>query len=70
MLMELLAAWERDYDVMSPDYVTQPYPVWDEMRTTCPRGTHRPPRRLMDGDHLSECHPTSLKIRGRSAHTT
>jgi cytochrome P450 len=28
--------WERDYDVMDPDCVADPYPVWDEMRATCP----------------------------------
>ena len=34
--MAQLAAWEQDFDVMAPDYVADPYPVWDEMRTTCP----------------------------------
>ncbi len=34
--MEQLAAWEHGFDVMAPDYVADPYPVWDEMRTTCP----------------------------------
>jgi cytochrome P450 len=36
MIMEQLAAWDQDFDVMAPDYVNDPYPVWDEMRTTCP----------------------------------
>ena len=34
--MAQLAAWEQDFDVMAPDYVADPYPGWDEMRTTCP----------------------------------
>jgi hypothetical protein len=28
--------WSTDYDIFDPAYVTEPYPVWDEMRRTCP----------------------------------
>ena len=28
--MAQTSVWERDYDVMDPDYVADPYPVWDE----------------------------------------
>jgi hypothetical protein len=28
--------WERDFDVMDRHYIANPYPVWDEMRTSCP----------------------------------
>jgi cytochrome P450 len=34
--MAELTALEHDFDVMAADYVADPYPVWDEMRTTCP----------------------------------
>ena len=29
-------SWAHDYDVFDPDYVTDPYPIWDQLRTTCP----------------------------------
>ena len=28
--------WATDYDVLDPEYVRNPYPVWDELRTGCP----------------------------------
>lgn len=28
--------WAIDYDVMDHDYVVNPYPIWDELRHTCP----------------------------------
>ena len=28
--------WATDYDVMDPGYVENPYPIWDELRSTCP----------------------------------
>ena len=28
--------WSTDYDIFDPAYVTEPYPVWDELRRTCP----------------------------------
>ncbi len=28
--------WATDYDVMDHDYVVNPYPIWDELRQTCP----------------------------------
>lgn len=30
------ADWTTDYDVMDPDYVVDPYPVWDDLRRECP----------------------------------
>jgi cytochrome P450 len=28
--------WSTDYDVFDAGYVEQPFPIWDELRTTCP----------------------------------
>lgn len=28
--------WATDYDVLDPEYVRHPYPVWDELRAGCP----------------------------------
>ena len=28
--------WETDYDILDPDYVADPFPVWDDLRKTCP----------------------------------
>ena len=28
--------WETDYDVFDPDYVADPFPIWDDLRQGCP----------------------------------
>jgi cytochrome P450 len=28
--------WEADYDVLDQEYVTNPYPIWDHLRSQCP----------------------------------
>ena len=28
--------WATDYDIFDPDYVRDPYPIWDELREKCP----------------------------------
>jgi len=28
--------WKTDYDIFDPDYVKNPFPVWDEIRSKCP----------------------------------
>ena len=28
--------WTSDFDVMDPGYVEDPFPIWDELRKTCP----------------------------------
>jgi len=28
--------WGTDYDILDPDYVADPYPVWDDLRRHCP----------------------------------
>ena len=31
-----VAGWDNDFDVLSPEYVQDPYPIWDRLRRTCP----------------------------------
>jgi cytochrome P450 len=31
-----VADWTTDYDILDPDYVADPYPVWDDLREQCP----------------------------------
>ena len=28
--------WASDYDIFHPDYVTDPAPIWDDLRARCP----------------------------------
>ena len=28
--------WASDYDIFDPQYVADPFPIWDELRETCP----------------------------------
>ena len=28
--------WDTDFDVMSPAYINDPFPIWDDLRTGCP----------------------------------
>jgi cytochrome P450 len=28
--------WTTDYDILDPEYVANPYPVWDDLREQCP----------------------------------
>ncbi len=28
--------WDSDFDVLSPQYLNEPYAIWDELRLTCP----------------------------------
>ena len=36
MPTEPVSDWTSDYDILDPEYVTHPYPVWDDLRQTCP----------------------------------
>jgi cytochrome P450 len=46
--------WESDFDVLAPEYVADPFSVWDELRQTCPvahtdrRGSTWLPTRYQD----------------------
>jgi len=28
--------WTTDYDIFDPEYITEPYPIWNELRERCP----------------------------------
>ena len=28
--------WAEDYDVFDPDFIRNPFPVWDDLRARCP----------------------------------
>ncbi len=49
-----VADWTTDFDVLDPSYVTDPFTVWDSLRTTCPvahterRGSTWLPTRYQD----------------------
>jgi cytochrome P450 len=49
-----VSAWASDYDVLDARYVADPFPIWDELRTTCPiahtdrRGSTWMPTRYQD----------------------
>ena len=36
MTRETVRDWATDYDIFDPEYVKNPYPVWDELRQRCP----------------------------------
>jgi len=46
--------WDTDFDVLSPEYVADPYRIWDELRSACPvahtdrRGSTWLPTRYQD----------------------
>jgi cytochrome P450 len=36
MATEPVTDWTSDYDILDSEYVTNPYPVWDDLRQQCP----------------------------------
>ena len=36
MANEPVTDWTSDYDILDSEYVTNPYPVWDDLRQQCP----------------------------------
>ncbi len=46
--------WDTDFDILSPEYVADPFKIWDELRRTCPvahterRGSTWLPTRYQD----------------------
>ena len=40
--------WDTDFDVLSPEYVADPFSIWDGLRGVLPGGPHRP-----SGEHLA-----------------
>jgi cytochrome P450 len=35
-MTEAIRDWGEDFDIFEPRYVRNPYPIWDELRATCP----------------------------------
>ncbi len=35
-MAEPVKDWTKDYDIFSPPYIKDPFPVWDELRGSCP----------------------------------
>ena len=36
MVAEKKHDWASDYDIFDPEYIRDPYPIWDELRGKCP----------------------------------
>src|SRR5438270_646608 len=36
MANDVVADWTSDFDHTDPGWVQDPYPIWDELRTSCP----------------------------------
>jgi cytochrome P450 len=62
--------WSRDFDVLDPRYVADPFRIWDDLRTTCPiahtdrRGSNWLPTRYEDVTAIAHDieHFSSLKV--------
>ncbi len=62
--------WASDFDVLAPQYVTDPFPIWEGLRGTCPiahtdrRGSNWLPTRYEDVTAIAHDieHFSSLKI--------
>ena len=72
--------WDTDFDVLSPEYVADPYRIWDELRRTCPvahtdrRGSTWLPTRYQDVvdlahdvEHFSSTEITVIPFPGERA---
>ncbi len=72
-----VARWDTDFDVLSPEYVADPYGIWDELRRTCPvahterRGSTWLPTRYQDVvdlahdvEHFSSTEISVIPFRG------
>ena len=44
--------WATDYDIFDPDYVRDPAPVWDDLRSRCPIARTERWGGLLDADPL------------------
>lgn len=72
-----VARWDTDFDVLSPEYVADPYRIWDELREVCPiahtdrRGSTWLPTRYQDVvdlahdvEHFSSTEISVIPFRG------
>jgi len=48
--------WSTDFDHLDPRWIENPYPIWDEMRRTCPVA------------HTERWRVFSQPLRGRARH--
>ena len=48
--------WATDFDVLDPQYLTDPFSIWDELRQTCPIAAHRPAQEQLAADPLRGRH--------------
>jgi cytochrome P450 len=68
--VEEVRDWATDFDVLAPEYVGDPFGIWDKLRTSCPiahterRGSTWLPTRYEDVTELAHdiSHFSSLKI--------
>ncbi len=58
----LVTDWSTDFDHTDPQWVADPFPIWDELRQTCPGRAQRPLRR-----HVATRAPRRRR-RGRLRH--
>ena len=65
-----VSEWSTDFDVLAPEYVADPFSIWDELRTACPiahsdrRGSNWLPTRYEDVTAIAHDieHFSSLEI--------
>ncbi len=73
-----VARWDRDFDVLNPAYLKDPFTIWDELRRTCPvahtdrRGSTWLPTRYQDVvdlahdiDHFSSAEISVIPFNGK-----
>lgn len=62
--------WASDFDVLAPEYVADPFPIWDELRQSCPiahttrRGSNWLPTRYEDVTAIAHdiAHFSSIEV--------
>ena len=65
-----VADWARDFDVLDPAYIADPFGIWDDLRSSCPiahtdrRGSNWLPTRYDDVTAIAHDigHFSSLKV--------
>jgi cytochrome P450 len=73
-----VSRWDTDFDVLNPEYVADPFPIWDELRRSCPvahtdrRGSTWLPTRYQDVvdlahdiDHFSSTQISVIPFNGQ-----
>jgi cytochrome P450 len=78
---EPVTHWESDFDVLSPEYLSDPFAIWDDLRRSCPvahtdrRGSTWLPTRYQDVvdlahdiDHFSSAEISVIPFNGERPH--